>query len=229
MEKKQLVCPFEYELKQDGSEEGNISGFGSTFGGKPDSYGDIIVQGAFADTLKNKGANGLGVSMLWQHRSEMPAGVWNELAETKKGLKVNGQLAINSTIGKDAYELAKIGAVKGLSIGYRVNEYEVDEKRGVRYLKSIDLFEISLVTFPANTRATITNVKTAFETAESPRELEGMLVKEGVSHNAAVYLASLFKDHIFRRPEKKDDSLKMILTKLQETNAKLFGNGGNNE
>ncbi|MCK5606772.1 HK97 family phage prohead protease, partial [Candidatus Pacearchaeota archaeon] len=66
----------EIDLKEDGDEAGVFTGYGSTFGGKPDSYGDIVVAGAFRNTLAKGGRNGNGVAMLWQHEMHNPIGIW---------------------------------------------------------------------------------------------------------------------------------------------------------
>jgi uncharacterized protein len=102
-------CPFEIK-SEDITDKGRFSGYGSTFGGKPDSYGDIIVQGAFKETLERGGRNGNGIGMLWQHRSEEPIGVYESIVENSKGLKVEGQLALEVQRGKEAYILMKMKA-----------------------------------------------------------------------------------------------------------------------
>ncbi len=180
--------------KEDVNDDGTFSGFGSTFGGRPDSHGDIIAQGAFSDTLNSGGRNGFGVAMLWQHNSDQVPGIWTSMAENKKGLKVEGQLALATQLGKEAHELMKMGAVKGLSIGFDIAEdgSEFDDKKKARILKKLNLWEISLVTFPANTRAQITNVK-AFEQAKTPRELEALLRDSGLSKQAAQNIVKLCK------------------------------------
>lgn len=171
--------------------QGFFKGYASTFGGPPDAYGDIIEEGAFAQSLTKGGRNGTGVRMLWQHDPKQPIGVWRELAENKKGLKVTGQLAIETQLGHDAYVLMKMGALDGLSIGYDVVEYEIDGKREQRLLKKVNLWEISPVTFPANTRSTITNVKGMIEEADNERDLERALREAGLSINAAKYVVKL--------------------------------------
>ena len=91
----------------------------------------------------------------------MPIGVFTSIKEDEHGLKVKGQLAMNVQAGKEAYELLKMGALDGLSIGFRVNPKKVSyEKRtNKRIIEELDLMEISLVTFPMNPQATIRSVK----------------------------------------------------------------------
>lgn len=144
--------PNQFELKEEG-DAAIIEGYASVFGNE-DSYKDVVAAGAFKGSLNKKD----DIRMLWQHDFKMPIGVWEVLHEDKKGLFGRGKLA-NTTMGRDAYALAKIRAVKGLSIGYKVIDYEIDKKSGVRVLKTLDLMEISLVTFPANEKAEIVSVK----------------------------------------------------------------------
>jgi len=91
----------------------------------------------------------------------MPIGVFDEIVEDSHGLRVKGRLALGTTAGRDAYELLKMGALDGLSIGFRVNPKEVsyDKRKGQRVIKEVDLMEISLVTFPMNPKATVRQVK----------------------------------------------------------------------
>lgn len=140
------------EVKATG-EEGQIEGYGAIFGNR-DSYGDIIVKGAFAETLKSRKPK-----MLWQHNMMDPIGVWDEYAEDDRGLYMKGRIAIKTTKGRDAYELVKANAIDGLSIGYVTKDYSMDG--GLRLLNMVDLFETSLVTMPANAEALVTSVKNA--------------------------------------------------------------------
>lgn len=163
---------FQIEELKASDEDGTrtIEGFGSVFG-NVDSYGDIVMPGAFMESLKSRKP-----AMLWQHRSDMPIGVWDEMEETKKGLKLKGRI-LPTQLGNDAYTLAKEGALTGLSIGFSTKKYEIDEKKKVRKLTELELFEVSLVTFPANDKATITNVKSRPQTL---REFEEFLREAGL-------------------------------------------------
>lgn len=156
------------ELKADDAAR-TVEGFGSTFG-NTDSYGDIVVPGAFAKSIASRKP-----AMLWQHRSDQPIGVWDELEETKKGLRLKGRI-LPTQLGNDAYTLAKEGALTGLSIGFNTKKYEIDEGKKVRKLTEVELFEVSLVTFPANEKATITTVKSRPQTL---REFETFLREAG--------------------------------------------------
>jgi uncharacterized protein len=133
------------------TDEGVVEGYGSIFGNL-DAYGDRIESGAFRETLMKRKPK-----MLWQHNMDEPIGAWTDVREDERGLYMRGNLAMKATRGRDAYELAKAGALDGLSIGFRADDWEMDGNN--RVLKSIDLFEVSLVTMPANTLATITDIR----------------------------------------------------------------------
>ena len=137
---------------------GKFEGYGSIFGNK-DLGNDVIMQGAFAKSLKKKKPN--QVKLLYQHKTDMPIGVFDEIREDEKGLYVKGRLALQTQAGKEAYELMKMGALDGLSIGFRVNpkEVEYDRRANKRIIKEVELMEVSLVTFPMNPKATIHAVK----------------------------------------------------------------------
>jgi HK97 family phage prohead protease len=150
---------FVLQIKAAG-EDGTIEGYGSVFGVE-DSYADVIAEGAFGASLKAHKAAGTMPAMLWQHDPEHPVGVWTEMSEDGKGLRVKGQLAMDTQRGKEAYSLLKMGAITGLSIGFISKAWGYDEKTGIRTLTEIDLWEVSLVTFPANAQARVTGVKAA--------------------------------------------------------------------
>lgn len=138
-------------------EEGSFEGYGSIFGNL-DSYGDVVTKGAFLKSIKEKGNK---IKLLWQHKSDQPIGVWESIEEDEKGLKMKGRLLLSVQQGREAWELLKAGALSGLSIGYQT--VKEDYKDGIRYLKEIRLLETSIVTFPANTEANVTTVKSLFE------------------------------------------------------------------
>jgi HK97 family phage prohead protease len=148
-----------------------IEGYGSTFGGDPDSYGDIVAKGAFKETLKSRMPK-----MLYQHRSDSLCGVWEEAKEDSKGLRLKGRF-IPTTLGRDAYIEAKSGALESMSIGFSCKSADYDDKKGIRTIKAVELFEVSLVTFPANTNALITGVKAS--DINTIREFEDFLRDAG--------------------------------------------------
>lgn len=139
-------------------EYGYFEGYGSIFGNK-DLGNDVIEKGAFINSLKKRKAK--NVKLLYQHKSDMPIGVFESIKEDDKGLYVKGKLALKTQAGAEAYELLKMGALDGLSIGFRVKPESVsyDKRANKRIIKEVDLMEISLVTFPMNPKATISSVK----------------------------------------------------------------------
>ncbi|WP_333713730.1 HK97 family phage prohead protease [Yoonia sp.] len=119
-----------------------ISGYASLFGA-PDQGGDIVERGAYAASL----AKGRGVKMLWQHDPAQPIGVWDEVREDAKGLWVKGRLLTDVAKGREAASLIAAKAIDGLSIGYRTLKARKDDA-GQRRLTELELWEVSLVTFP---------------------------------------------------------------------------------
>jgi HK97 family phage prohead protease len=123
-----------------------VSGYASLFG-RVDQGGDVVQAGAYAASLKALGAAGRRVKMLWQHDPSQPIGVWDEVREDAQGLFVKGRILTEVAQGREAAALLAAGAIDGLSIGYRTVKAVRDEK-GRRRLDELDLWEVSLVTFP---------------------------------------------------------------------------------
>lgn len=119
-----------------------ISGYASLFG-KSDQGGDTVQTGAYAASL----AKGRKIKMLWQHDPAQPIGVWDEVCEDARGLWVKGRLLTDVARGREAASLITAGAIDGLSIGYRTVKARKDDKGG-RLLSELELWEVSLVTFP---------------------------------------------------------------------------------
>lgn len=170
-------------------DDGSIEGYGSVFGVR-DDYDDVIASGAFQATLKAHKSAGTMPAMLWQHDADEPIGVWSEMTEDAKGLRVKGQLALATTRGKEAHALLKLGALNGLSIGFVSKQWSYDRETEVRTLTEIDLWEVSLVTFPANSKARVTNVKAAADEAVTPKDAERILREAGFSKADATSLVS---------------------------------------
>lgn len=155
MQRKEWTVPLAVKtLKEDGT----FYGYASVFG-KTDLHNEIVAPGAFQRSLNKWRRQTLMPAMLWMHDPTTPIGLWIDLAEDQSGLFVTGKLALGTQKGVEAYELVKMRALTGLSIGYRVVSSRVDSKRKARVLTDLDLFEISLVTFPANEAARIEGVK----------------------------------------------------------------------
>jgi uncharacterized protein len=146
------------ETKRAGPLAGVIDGYAALFG-VADSGGDIVQPGAFARSLAQRGRT--GVKMLWQHNAAEPIGAWTSIAEDAKGLKVSGSLDLSVARAREALSLIRSGAVDGLSIGFRTKRATTSKATGLRRLYEIDLWEISVVTFPMQTAARITTVKRA--------------------------------------------------------------------
>lgn len=204
-EKKYLDVPFEVK-ESDIKEDGSFSGHASLFDQVPDAHRDLVARGAFKDSLAEGGRNKSGIPMLWQHRSDKLPGVWLSLMEDTKGLMVKGQLALETQLGRDVYEImllgAKAGTFKfGLSIGYDPKDFSYHTPKGqdrkVRTLKKVDLWEISIVTFPAKIGANITDVKKIdieqIECCTNERDLEKVLRESGLSKCAAQYVVKKMK------------------------------------
>jgi uncharacterized protein len=128
---------------QDGSV---VTGYASIFGER-DQGGDIVMPGAYAASLRRLAEAGGRVRMLWQHDAAQPIGVWDEVCEDARGLRVKGRLLAEVARGREAAALMEAGAVDGLSIGYRTVRAE-KLPGGGRKLLELELWEVSLVTFP---------------------------------------------------------------------------------
>jgi HK97 family phage prohead protease len=128
------------------SENAVIEGYASLFGAR-DQGGDVVRPGAYKASLAALKAAGRRVKMLWQHDPGEPIGIWDELREDARGLWVKGRLLTEVARGREAAALLAAGAIDGLSIGYRTVKAERDGQ-GRRLLQEIELWEVSLVTFP---------------------------------------------------------------------------------
>ena len=186
----------ELELKNL-SETGEIEGYASTFGNE-DAYGDVVAKGAFISSIAKKNP-----VLLWQHDTRQPIGTITDLYEDDHGLYFKAQLLVDKVQkATEAYELLKVKAINGISIGFCVKDYEI--KDGIRILKSIDLWEISLVTFPANDKAEVTGVKDM-----SIREIEGCLRDLGLTPSNAKGVISRIKN--LRDVDETKESAKKLL------------------
>jgi hypothetical protein len=133
----------EAQLVVDGTE---VAGYASLFGA-PDKGGDVVERGAYGRSLERLGQKGARVKMLWQHDPAQPIGVWDEVREDDRGLWVKGRILREVEKGREAAALIEAGAIDGLSIGYRTLRATKNDKGG-RLLSELELWEVSLVTFP---------------------------------------------------------------------------------
>ncbi|MCF3596118.1 HK97 family phage prohead protease [Rhodobacteraceae bacterium LMO-12] len=141
---EQKFCRFDEVLTV--TEGTRIEGYASLFDAC-DQGGDIVKKGAYAASLKRLRAEGRNVKMLWQHDPAQPIGIWSEVREDEKGLYVKGHLLDSVGRGREAAALIEAGAIDGLSIGYRTVRASKNDK-GRRLLTELELWEVSLVTFP---------------------------------------------------------------------------------
>lgn len=153
-------------------ETGEFEGYASTFGGEPDSQGDIIAPGAFDESLAEHKQNGTMPKMFWQHDSHEPIGKWLEATEDDKGLFMRGKLNMAVQRAKEAYALLKEGDIDGLSIGYKILEYSRDAETNIWTLEKLKLREVSVVSIGANESATIGNVKASRKAHELVERLK---------------------------------------------------------
>jgi uncharacterized protein len=171
---------FDLDAKSLG-DSGTFEGLASVYN-VVDTYGDIVVPGAFTRTMQEKGGE---VVILNQHDTREPIGL-GKLTDSTEGLKINGQLNLDVRAAQEAYSNLKKRILKGLSIGYTIRLDEYDRQADRRKLLDIELMEVSLVTFQACPGALVTAVK-----ADTIRIFEGQLRDVlGYSASEAKALAS---------------------------------------
>jgi HK97 family phage prohead protease len=161
-------------------DSGAIAGYGSTFGNIDQGF-DIVEKGAFAESLEERGLP----KMLWGHDFfEPPIGKWQKASEDEHGLLLEGKLNLDTQRGQEVHSGLKMQTLDGLSIGYLEKESDVD-KRGIRHLKEVELFEVSVVTFPMNEMARVDTVKNRIAQGIGKVELEKVLRDAGFSRTQA--------------------------------------------
>jgi HK97 family phage prohead protease len=136
--------------------DGTFSGYASLFHAE-DLGRDIVLPGAFRDTIRQRGP--AGIKLLYQHNPAEPIGIWESLKEDTRGLLVRGRLMLAVARAREVLALMRAGALDGLSIGFRTVTGQRDAKTGIRRLARIDLWEISIVTFPLLPEARVAHVK----------------------------------------------------------------------
>jgi HK97 family phage prohead protease len=198
---KKKIKDFEVKFKEFNEEEGVASGYLSIFG-NIDHAGDIVAKGAYKESLAEKDT----IPFLFQHNSDLQIGVMS-CKEDEVGLLVSCKYYLNTNLGREKYELAKAnneeGVSTGLSIGYRVKDRVWEEVDGqqVRILKTIKLHEGSMVTFPCNELATLTDVKSVEDITAKEIE-DGLCDVDGISNSLAKKYANLILKDL--REEDKD-------------------------
>lgn len=181
-------------LEMKSLESGQFEGYGSTFG-NVDLGGDVVMKGAFKDSLADYRKAGEWPQMFWMHNPSQIPGKWLDMSEDTKGLKAVGEI-LPTSIGNDVQILMKAKAVRALSIGFSMDSQDDFEFRdGVRMLHRINLWEVSPVSMPMNPKAKINSVKSALHAkgvslSDFKRELEGWFREKGLSKSQAISLAS---------------------------------------
>lgn len=178
---KQATVGFEIKSVSD---DGVFAGYASVFNVVDDQF-DVILPRAFGHSIQSRTQD---IKLLWQHKADEPIGYFTQVVEDEHGLFVEGRLLLDVERAKEAHALLKSGALKGMSIGYSIVKAHFDENEGVRYIEEVDLWEVSLVTFPANVNATVAYVKGS----DAPRDIrsfERFLRESGYSRNEAKMIA----------------------------------------
>lgn len=199
---RQLMPVHEIKALSEKDDTGAFEGYGAVFG-NVDVFGEKVMPGAFVQSLVDHKRAGTRVKMFWYHDPREVVGRWVDLAEDKKGLFVKGQLNLKVGRAAELHSLMKDGDVDGLSIGFRVIKGE--ENNGVFELQQLDLVEISIVSLPANPRATVDEVKTVQHAAKFDafckaladgkpppvKDFEDILREAGVPRSMATRVASV--------------------------------------
>lgn len=189
------------------TDEGVIEGYASVYG-NIDSYGDIVEKGAFKSLFEKDNSV---IPILWQHNTREPIGGASSFKEDESGLYMKANLVMEVQKAQEARALAKAGVVTGLSIGYTVNEYTYNKEENVTHLTDLKLWEVSLVTFPANTEARVENVKQILADGGMPseREMEELLRQSGFSRSQSKAIISKGYRSLQREAE-DNDSIQLI-------------------
>lgn len=203
---RKSIRPFQVKEITD---SGEFTGYGSVFGVK-DWYDDIVIKGAFAKSLADWKEKGKLPKMLWQHDVNEPIGIYAEMKEDDHGLFVKGKILKEAgPTEKRAYEHLKAGSIDSMSIGYTIGAggIEYSKEDDAFMLKEIDLWEVSLVTFPANPEATVSEVKGLIE--KGPKEFERFLRDAGLSRSQAKGLMSRGYEGLRDLREADDEGLQL--------------------
>lgn len=171
----------QFEIKKEPDADGVFEGYASVFG-VVDQGLDRVERGAFTKSI----GSGRKVKLLWQHDTAQPIGVWDDIKEDERGLFVKGRILKDVQKGAEAMALMRAGAIDSMSIGYRTVEAAEEGGGRIRKLMELDLFEVSLVTFPMLPDAQITAIKSI----TTIREFEKALRDAGFSNTEAKAIAA---------------------------------------
>ena len=212
--KCQVDCRFEVKSL---SVTGQFTGYASVYD-VVDDGDEIILKGAFAESLNEWRIKGQMPALLWQHRSDPPIGIPTSITEDDHGLLVEGQLALKTQQGAEAYELLKMGAISGLSVGFKCDAGNdtYDYKTGIRSIIKADLWEYSLVTFPMNDDARVSSIKSldSIEQITDYKSAEAYLRDSGeFSRKEATAFLSRVKS-LVQRDSDADAETKQVIAAL---------------
>lgn len=220
---------FSFKVKAAG-DAGEIEGYASVFGVR-DSYNEVVMPGAFSDSLAKHKREGTYPLMLWQHNPDEPIGVWDELSDDGKGLFGKGRLLQGVKRADEALIMLKAGAIQGMSIGYREIDVTPADNTSPRQLIKLDLLEASIVSFPANKRARVDSVKNErFEDfarrlrdGEPPsiKEFEDVLREAGIPKAMAVQIASVGYAKAIRSDSEGGEATQAALKSIGEAMTSL--------
>lgn len=214
---------FRFELKNLDDNAGTFTGYGSVFGVQDEGQ-DIVLKGAFAESIAKRKQQNRPLPMLFSHDHRQPIGTYTDVKEDDYGLYVEGRFTKGVSKAEEVRALMKDKAIDGLSIGFRSVDYEIDTNANVRKLKKVDLFEISVVTFPMLDVARAMDVKSSFRL--DPRVLEREL-KEALKLSTAdaVSAVAVVKRYLQREapgiktaPAREDAGLRELLDTVRDVN-----------
>lgn len=209
----QRTLDFHFDIKSV-EKNGTIEGYGSVFNVK-DHDGEIVAPGAFTESLDWYRDKGLKVPMLWMHQSYEPLGAWDEAKEDGHGLFLRGKMLIEEVpAAREKHALAEAGALSGLSIGFRTQKSRNDLERNAVVIEKLRLWEVSLVTFPANDDARVTAVKAGCP-LPTEREFEESLREAGYSKSMAMQIIAKGYRAVLHGEHAQDPGLAELKRALQ--------------
>lgn len=180
-------APVELKLVAEAGAAGEIEGYGATFHGV-DHGEDTILPGAFAESIKAHASAGTAPAMLWVHQHASPIGKWVAMGEDARGLRVRGQLNLDTARGREAHAHIRGGDAGGLSIGYQIEPGGMKRTEAGRTISRVRLHEVSIVPVPMDPGARITGVKSL--ELKSVSDLRAVLRDAGLTRGAAEKIAS---------------------------------------
>ena len=198
-----------FEVKREPDQDGVFEGYASVFD-VVDGGMDVVSRGAFTKSIA-----GRKPKMLWQHDPSQVIGVWDEVREDERGLFVKGRLLKDVQKGREAMALMRVDAIDSMSIGYKTIAATEEGSGAVRRLLEVDLYEVSVVTFPMLEAAKITDIKSI----KTERDFEAFLRDAGYSRKEATAIAlhgykALEPQRDADVKEADTDSLKAIIDQL---------------